>query len=200
MSGEELSSQNSLINDVMEKAVSEYEDIQERIYKIQQEISNKTTKLYMQVIAFFITVTILIIIVLITTTDIITVIKKYFERSKNISDKDKIYLPNDENKYEESSFTKVNEIYTAEQSIMRQHASQKDSMKNTIKWKKNNAIPDPEKVESQVDLRILEPAYDNYEYQSKNNGISFWKMLFMPPNYHKLIDSRGSPYHQFVNE
>ena len=73
-------------------------------------------------------------------------------------------------------------------------------MKNTIKWKKNNAIPEAEKVESQVDLRILEPAYDNYEYSSKNNGMSFWKMLFMPPNYHKLIDSRGSPYHQFVNE
>ena len=73
MSGDEISSQNSIINDVMEKAVSEYQDIQERIYDIQQKISNKTTKLYMQVIAFFITISILVIIVLITTTDIITV-------------------------------------------------------------------------------------------------------------------------------
>lgn len=178
----------------------EYNDIQDQIYELQKKIASKTTKLYMQVVAFFVTVSILMIIIIITTTDVLSVIKKYFEKSKNISDKEKIYLPKDDNKYEETTFSKNNELNTAEQSIFKQLNSQTESLKNSINWKKSNAVPNADNVEAQVDLRVLEPAYDDYTYSAKKDGMNFWKMLFMPPNYHKLIDSKGSPYYKFTHE
>ena len=178
----------------------EYNDIQDEIYEIQQRIASKTTKLYMQVIAFFVTVSILMIIIIITTTDVLNVIKKYFDKSKNISDKEKVYLPKDDNKYEETSFSRNNELNSAEQTIFNQLRAQQSAMKNNIDWKKKNAVPDADKVEAQVDLRVLEPAYDDYTYSPQKKGMNFWKMLFMPPNYHKLIDSKGSPYYRFQNE
>lgn len=178
----------------------EYNNIQDEIYEIQQRIASKTTKLYMQVIAFFVTVSILMIIIIITTTDVLNVIKKYFDKSKNISDKEKVYLPKDDNKYEETSFSRNNELNSAEQTIFNQLRAQQSAMRNNIDWKKKNAVPDADKVEAQVDLRVLEPAYDDYTYSPQKKGMNFWKMLFMPPNYHKLIDSKGSPYYRFQNE
>lgn len=186
--------------ELIENIKKEYNDIQNDIYKIQQRIASKTTKLYMQVIAFFVTVSILMIIIIITTTDVLNVIKKYFDKSKNISDKEKVYLPKDDNKYEETSFSRNNELNSSEQTIFNQLRAQQSAMKNNIDWKKKNAVPDADKVEAQVDLRVLEPAYDDYTYSPQKQGMNFWKMLFMPPNYHKLIDSKGSPYYRFQNE
>lgn len=190
----------NMSKDLIENIQNEYNQIQSDIYEIQQKIASKTTKLYMQVIAFFVTVIILMIIIIITTTDVFGVIKKYFDKSKNISDKEKVYLPKDDNKYEETTFSMNNELNSTEQNIFNQLKSQQTSMKNNIDWKKSNAVPNAEKVEAQVDLRVLEPAYDNYTYSSQKKGMNFWKMLFMPPNYHKLIDSKGSPYYRFQNE
>lgn len=186
--------------DLIENIQREYNNIQDEIYEIQQRIASKTTKLYMQVIAFFVTVSILMIIIIITTTDVLNVIKKYFDKSKNISDKEKVYLPKDDNKYEETSFSKNNELNSAEQTIFNQLRAQQSAMRNNIDWKKKNAVPDADKVEAQVDLRVLEPVYDDYTYSPQKKGMNFWKMLFMPPNYHKLIDSKGSPYYRFQNE
>lgn len=186
--------------ELIENIQKEYNNIQEEIYEIQQRIASKTTKLYMQVIAFFVTVSILMIIIIITTTDVLNVIKKYFDKSKNISDKEKVYLPKDDNKYEETSFSRNNELNSSEQTIFNQLRAQQSAMKNNIDWKKKNAVPDADKVEAQVDLRVLEPAYDDYTYSPQKQGMNFWKMLFMPPNYHKLIDSKGSPYYRFQNE
>jgi hypothetical protein len=186
--------------ELIENIQKEYNNIQEEIYEIQQRIASKTTKLYMQVIAFFVTVSILMIIIIITTTDVLNVIKKYFDKSKNISDKEKVYLPKDDNKYEETSFSRDNELNSAEQTIFNQLRAQQSAMRNNIDWKKKNAVPDADKVEAQVDLRVLEPAYDDYIYSPQKKGMNFWKMLFMPPNYHKLIDSKGSPYYRFQNE
>ena len=64
-------------------------------------------------------------------------------------------------------------------------------------WKHHNDIPNHDKVEGQIDLTVLEPEYDNYVYDKKNNGMSFWKMLFMPPKYHKLVDNKAIPYIKF---
>jgi hypothetical protein len=186
--------------ELIEDIQKEYKNIQDEIYEIQQRIASKTTKLYMQVIAFFVTVSILMIIIIITTTDVLNVIKKYFDKSKNISDKEKVYLPKDDNKYEESSFSRNNELNSAEQTIFNQLRAQQSAMRNTIDWKKKNAVTDADKVDAQVDLRVLEPAYDDYTYSPQKQGMNFWKMLFMPPNYHKLIDSKGSPYYRFQNE
>ena len=186
--------------ELIENIQREYNNIQDEIYEIQQRIASKTTKLYMQVIAFFVTVSILMIIIIITTTDVLNVIKKYFDKSKNISDKEKVYLPKDDNKYEETSFSRNNELNSAEQTIFNQLRAQQSAMRNNIDWKKKNAVPDADKVEAQVDLRVLEPAYDDYTYSPQKQGMNFWKMLFMPPNYHKLIDSKGSPYYRFQNE
>ena len=140
------------------------------------------------------------IIIIITTTDVLNVIKKYFDKSKNISDKEKVYLPKDDNKYDETTFAMNNELNSAEQTIFNQLRAQQSAMKNNIDWKKKNAVLDADKVEAQVDLRVLEPAYDDYTYSPQKKGMNFWKMLFMPPNYHKLIDSKGSPYYRFQNE
>lgn len=186
--------------EIIQNIQKEYNQIQDEIYEIQQRIASKTTKLYMQVIAFFVTVLILMTIIIITTTDVLNVIKKYFDKSKNISDKEKVYLPKDDNKYEETTFSRTNELNSAEQTIFNQLRAQQSAMKNNIEWKKKNAVPDADKVEAQVDLRVLEPAYDDYTYSPQKKGMSFWKMLFMPPNYHKLIDSKGSPYYRFHNE
>ena len=186
--------------DLINNMKSEYKRIQDEIYEIQQRIASKTSKLYMQVAAFFVTISILMIIIVITTTDILTVIKKYFEKSKNVSDKEKVYIPKDDNKYEHTTFSKNNELDTAEKTIMNQLKSQQNMMKNNIDWKKKNAVPNADKVEAQVDLRVLEPAYDDYTYSPQKTGMNFWKMLFMPPNYHRLIDSKGSPYYRFQNE
>lgn len=195
---------NESIADMSEELIKtmreDYNNIQDQIYMLQQKISSKTTKLYMQVVAFFVTVSILMIIIVITTTDVFSVIKNYFEKSKNIYDKEKVYLPKDDNKYIEPTFSKNNELNTAEQSVFKQTSSQNDSLRSSIAWKKSNAVPNADKVEAQVDLRVLEPAYDDYTYSSNKNGMNFWKMLFMPPNYHKLIDSKGSPYYKFTHE
>ena len=67
-------------------------------------------------------------------------------------------------------------------------------MTSLIEWKDRNNIPNAHNIESQIDLRVLENAHDNYQYNPKNDGMSFWKMLFMPPKYHKLIDSRATPF------
>ena len=190
----------NMSTELIKNIQKEYNDIQNEIYEIQQRIASKTTKLYMQVIAFFVTVSILMIIIIITTTDVLNVIKKYFDKSKNISDKEKVYLPKDDNKYDETTFAMNNELNSAEQTIFNQLRAQQSAMKNNIDWKKKNAVLDADKVEAQVDLRVLEPAYDDYTYSPQKKGMNFWKMLFMPPNYHKLIDSKGSPYYRFQNE
>jgi hypothetical protein len=173
-----------------------FNNIQEKIFTLQKSIGNKKSNIQFQILAFFVTIVILMIIIGITSINLVESIGIYFKKVNRSNAKDRLLGPRDDNEYPESNFDNSNELNKIEERIMIQHDSQKKNMKPLIDWKETNDIPNHDTIESQIDFTVLEQKYDNYEYKTQNDGLSFWQMLFLPPKYHKLIDNRANPYYK----
>ncbi len=170
----------------------------EKISKITTKIIEKKSDIRIDVIYFFITVVILGIFTIIVFSDLFNVFKRYYDKKQAIK-ANNLQITDDDYEYHQPFFEKQNELEKIEEQIYNKHRSQQNNLKYFIDWKKSNNIKDPSKIESQIDLNSLDKQFDDYKYNNKQTGESFWKLLFMPPKYHELINNAAIPYFKFQN-
>lgn len=179
----------------------EENSISTKIIKVHKEIMKKQQNVYLQVGYFFLIICAMSFIISSIFTDMMSTLYVYFEKRKVMrsSEKTKSIRTGDDNHFEETVLSQDNQLDAIEENIMIQHTKQKKRMEETQAWKRAHNIPN-QKLESQIDLSILEEKHDNYTYHNKDNGMSFWKMLLMPPKYHELVQHSAKPYYKFVKD
>ena len=170
------------------------DELMRKISAIEKKIMDKRTNIQVDIIYFFVTIVILVIFLLIVFTDLFNVFKVYIDKKKQINSNN---ITDDDNDYHQNFFNNQNELEKIEEHIYNKHRSQQDNLKYLVNWKKSNNLKNPSKIESQIDINSLDKEFDNYLYNDKVQGESFWKLLFMPPKYHKLINNEAIPYFQF---
>ena len=173
-------------------------DLREKISNITTKIMKKRTDIRVDIIYFFLTVVVLIIFVLIVFIDLFNVFKVYIDKQKQIQANNN-KLVNDDNDYQQPAFNNQNELEKIEERIYNKHRVQQDNMKHLIDWKKSIDLKNPSKIESQIDLNSLDKTFDDYSYNKQKSGESFFKLLFMPPKYHEVINNEAIPYFKFQN-
>ena len=173
--------------------------INDKISNVTQQIMQKQQTAYIQIGYFFLIICAMSFIISSIFTELVNVIYIYFEKSKLIRGIEKSIRAYDDNYYDEPITANDNELDTIEETIMIQHEKQKKLLKDNLEWKKEHNIPN-RKIESKIDLTILEDKYDDYKYHKSKNGMPFWKMLIMPPKYHELVQHNAKPYYRFIDD
>lgn len=174
------------------------DDLRQKISNITTKIMKKRTNIRVDIIYFFLTVVVLIIFLLIVFIDLFNIFKVYTDKIKQIK-VNNIKLVNDDNNYHQPYFNNQNELEKIEEHIYNKHRIQQDNMKHLIDWKKSINLKNPSKIESQIDLNSLDKTFDDNSYNKHNSGESFFKLLFMPPKYHEVINNQAIPYFKFQN-
>jgi hypothetical protein len=173
--------------------------IQSKISNLHAIIMKKQHNAYLQVGYFFLIICAMSLIISSICTDISKTLFVYFSKLNLVDSAYNSITTSDNNDYDTTSILNDNQLNKIEESIMIQHAKQKNFYKDNIEWKKKHNIPN-QKIEGQIDLGILEEKNDNYNYNKSNNGDSFWKMLLMPPKYHDLVQHNAKPYYKFMKD
>ena len=171
--------------------------IESKIFALQEKLQKKSVDLRIDVVYFIVTAVVLLIFISIIFMDTFHNLKMYFNRRDLVSRKTSA-LQTDDNEYPETYFTQRNDINKMEEQIMMKGAKQKEKMQPLIDLKVSNDIPDAKNIHSQISLNVLDPRFDENSY-NKNDGDSFWKMLFMPPKYYELVNNRAEPYFKLQN-
>jgi len=154
---------------------------------------------YLQIGYFFFIICAMSFIISALCSDLMTTMYVYFSKLKSVNTTNKNTLTSDDNQYETVRSHVENQLDTIEETIMTQHTKQKDFMKDVLDWKEKHNIPN-QKLESKIDLNVLEDRHDNYTYKKVNNGESFWKLILMPPKYHELVQHNAKPFYKFKDE
>lgn len=180
------------------------QELIKEIQELQTSLSKRKGHVITQLVLFVATTMLVLFFVSILVYDLVSTFKIYFTRL--YSSNKKVEDPqNDNNEFEDTQYDDNEyEMDRIEHSIMAQSASQTNQMKDMINWKrditkqlsKDNTMKPPV-IENQVTLGVIEGTQDNYDYDNKKNGSSFWKMLIMPPQYNDYITNKATPFHKF---
>ena len=184
---------------MMEKHLSNKRDIMIEIDKVQKEISSKSFNKNIQIGIFFFVICIMIFFLTFFINDLIQILKVYFRKRNNIKAKDKHYKKNDENDYDISGIQYENELDVIEDQIIKRNTNLENRMREMVDWKKSNKIPNVQ-IHNKIDMTVLESKFDNYTYDKKSNGDSFWKMILMPPKYYQLVNNKAKPFYRLRDD
>lgn len=151
----------------------------------------------MYLILFAIISFVSIVILIIVINDTFKTITLYFKRkatvSKNFNNTD------DYSNYDNPLVLEKNELEEIESNLIIQRSNQQKHLDNIKEFKQKLDLPNTERAEANVDLRVLNDQFDDYEYDSTKDGFSFWQMLVMPPDfiqYVKKTKNAKTPYLQ----
>ena len=173
--------------------VSNLDELDKEIDRLQLKIKNKDVDIRMDIVYFCIIFIGLSIFISVIFYDLLSTFKIYFDKNKLINSK-KVIKNDDDYDYEDSVYNNINTIEQVKKQVVTKKRAQKRNLQPYIDWKKSNNIKNYDKIESLITLNSLDKKFDNYEYNEKKNGESFWKLLFMPPKYHELINNEAVPY------
>ena len=171
--------------------------VESKIFALQKKLQKKSVDLRIDVVYFIVTAVVLLIFISIIFMDTFHNLKLYFNKRNLVSRKTSA-LKTDDNEYPETYFTQRNDLNRMEEQIMVKGVKQKEKMQPLIDLKVSNDIPDAKNIHSQISINVLDPTFDENSY-NKNDGDSFWKMLFMPPKYYELVNNRADPYFKLQN-
>ena len=180
-----------------EVSIEAIKGVESKIFALQEKLRKKSVDLRIDVVYFIVTAVVLLIFISIIFMDTFHNLKMYFNRRNLVSRKTSA-LQTDDNEYPETYFTQRNDLNKMEEQIMVKGVKQKEKMQPLIDLKVSNDIPDAKNIHSQISINVLDPRFDENSY-NKNDGDSFWKMLFMPPKYYELVNNRADPYFKLQN-
>lgn len=169
-----------------------------KIGEVQKTIAGKKFNKGIHIGIFFFTVLIMLFFLTFFVMDLISVLKMYYAKQRSIKAKETFSKVEDNNDYGVSGIEYENEMDTIEDQIVKRNSNLENRLKEMVEWKRSNKIPNV-KIENRIDMTVVEQKFDNYEYNTKKNGDSFWKMIFMPPKYYELINNKAKPYYRFTN-
>jgi hypothetical protein len=162
--------------------------IQKQIDTLTKKIARSSNDISMNIVFFVATVCVLLVFVYIIVHGAFTSLKMYYHKLRKANANEKMRESKDDFFYDEYTFDQSNQLNLIENNIMLKHKKQEIAFQPLMEWKKKNELPS-EKLEAQVDLTVLEKEFDSYEYDITKNGMSFWKMLLMPPKYLDLVNT-----------
>ena len=183
----------------MESNLMSKGEILEKIQKVQKQLSEKQFSKSLQIGIFFLVVCIMLFFLVFFISDFLNIIGIYFQKVKNIKAKEKMFVQSDDNDYDKSGIQYENEIDHIEDQIVKRNLNLENRLKEMVEWKKSNKIPNV-KIESKIDMTVMEDKFDNYKYDKQKNGESFWKLLIMPPKYYQYINNKAKPFYRFMNQ
>jgi hypothetical protein len=166
------------------------DQIQKQIETLTKKIARSSNELSMNIVFFLATVCVLLVFVYIIVHDALTSIQIYYSKLRKVNANENIRESKDDFFYDEYPSNESNQLNLIEHNVMLKHKKQKIQFQPLLEFKKKNELPNSEKLEAQVDLTILESQFDSYEYDQTKNGMSFWKMLLMPPKYNDLVSNK----------
>jgi hypothetical protein len=181
------------------KHLMDRQQVLKQIGNVQKEISEKSFNKSVQIGLFLFVVCIMLFFLAFFVMDMLHVLKVYFQKRRNIESKEKIYMVDDNNDYNTSGIEYENELDVIEDQIVKRNTNLEHRVREMVEWKKSNKIPNV-KIESKIDMSVLESKFDNYDYVKNNNGDSFWKMIFMPPKYYDLVNNKARPYYRLIKD
>ena len=182
----------------MEVSTDNLKGLQQNILDIKEKLKHKVVDIKIDVIYFIVTSVVFMIFISIIFMDMFNNIKLYFNRNKLVNRKTTT-LQTDDNTYPDEVFVQRNDLNKLEERIMTHGGRQKEKLQPLIDLKVANNIPNANNIVSQISINVLDPKLDDNTY-TKNNGDSFWKMLFMPPKYYELVNNRAEPYFKLHTE
>lgn len=167
------------------------DQIQTQINTLTKKIARSSNALSMNIVFFVSTVSVLLVFVYIIVHSAFMSLETYYSKLKKVNANEKNRESKDDFFYDEYTFDQTNQLDLIEHNVMLKHKKQESAFKPLMEWKKKNELPNSEKLEAQIDLTVLETQFDSYEYDKTKNGMSFWKMLIMPPKYHDLVSNEN---------
>ena len=170
----------------------------EEIGKVQKQIASKKFNKGLHIAMFFFTVCMMLFFLVFFISDLVNILRVYFKKRKNIKIKENVYKLDDDNAYVKSGIEYENELDTIEDQIVKRNNNLENRLKEMVEWKRSNKIPNVS-LENKIDMTVIEDKHDNYQYNKKNNGDSFWKMIFMPPKYYELVNNKAKPYFRWMH-
>ena len=165
------------------------DQIQKQIETLTKKIARSSNDISMNIVFFLATVCVLLVFVYIIVHDALTSIQIYYSKLRKANANENMRESKDDFFYDEYPANESNQLNLIEHNVMLKHKNQKIQFQPLLEFKKKNELPNSEKLEAQVDLTILESQFDSYEYDKTKNGMSFWKMLLMPPKYNDLVSN-----------
>ena len=172
-------------------------EIIKEIEKVQKKLAGKKSSKTIQIGLFFVILCLMLFFLVFFIMDLINILILYFKRRQNISSKEKMYFVDDDNDFDKSGIQYENELDSIEDQIVKRNANLESRLGEMLKWKKSNKIPNA-KIDSKIDMTVLEQKFDDYTYDKDKKGDSFWKMILMPPQYYKFINNQAKPFYRFI--
>ena len=173
-------------------------EIMKQIEEVQKSLADKKVYKTIQIGLFFLIICLMLFFLVFFIMDLINILILYFKRIKNISSKEKMYFVDDDNDFDKTGIQYENELDKIEDQIVKRNSNLESRLSEMLKWKKSNKIPDA-KIDSKIDMTVLEQKFDDYTYDKGKNGDSFWKMILMPPQYYKFINNQAKPFYRFIS-
>ena len=172
-------------------------ELMKEIEKVQKSLADKKIDKTIQIGLFFLIICLMLFFLVFFIMDLINILVLYFKKRKNLSSKEKMYFVDDDNDFDISGIQYENELDKIEDQIVKRNANLESRLGEMLKWKKSNKIPDA-RIDSKIDMTVLEQKFDDYTYDKSKNGDSFWKMILMPPQYYKFINNQAKPFYRFI--
>ena len=169
-----------------------------KISELQKEIANKKVNKGIQIGIFFLTTCIMLFFLTFFILDLVNILRIYLRKQNNIKVKEDFYKVDDNNRFDISGIEYENEMDMIEDQISKRNINLENRLKEMIEWKRSNKIPSGN-IENRIDMTVVEEKHDNYKYNNKSNGDSFWKMLFMPPKYYDLVNNKAKPFFRWMH-
>lgn len=180
------------------KHINSKHDILLKINKVQLELSEKEFNKSVQIGIFFFTTCVMLFFLTFFIMDFVNVLKIYFNKKRNVEGTTK-YKVDDDNEYNKTGIEYENELDQIEEQIFKRNINLENRLKEMVEWKRSENIPNVN-IENKIDMTVLEDKFDNYEYNDKKDGVSFWKMMLMPPKYYKLVNNKAKPFYRLNTE
>lgn len=169
-------------------------DIIKEIGSLQKEISKKSANKYFQVMIFIAIIFVALGFMILVVNDLVISVTTFYDKKKLLKLKAVKSLTTDDMIYDTSVLEYVNEVDKAEDEVVKKNNNLKHELRRLVEWKKTNKIPNV-KIEGKIDTNTFESRHDDYEYDKKKKGDSFWKMIFMPPKYYQFVNKKGEDYY-----
>lgn len=166
--------------------------VKQKIRLIERELAGKKTGAYVRIAFFAFVVMVMLIIICVCVVNIFNALYVYMNKRKVLLGRESVFMNTDDVDYDTfdgGSSMYENELDNIKKGVAFQTLSQKEALRRFVNWKRKNMIPH-KGIESKVDLRVLDQSKDENTYTSKKKKNTwFWKMLFMPSEYHQYVDT-----------